>query len=90
MRGPRYCAAPSATLRVIPLDLVTLVYHRRSGITHVLAPPAPEIIAALAAPLTIDALFATLAADYALIEGDMAALAARVEELVAAGLVEQL
>jgi len=83
----RFIAAAPATLRTVPLDELTIVYHRASGITHVLAPPAPEILAALAEPLTLDALLARLSADFDLLDGGAQALAARLDELIAAGLV---
>lgn len=71
------------------MDGLSLVYHRASGITHVLASPAPEILAALAAPLSLDDLLARLGADFDLIDGGREALVARLDELVAAGLVER-
>lgn len=83
----RFLAADPATLRVVALDELTLVYHRASGITHVLAPPAPEILAALAAALTLDDLLARLSVDFDLLDGGREALAARLDELIAAGLV---
>lgn len=83
----RFLAADPATLRVVALDELTLVYHRASGITHVLAPPAPEILAALAAALTLDDLLARLSFDFDLLDGGREALAARLDELIAAGLV---
>ncbi len=80
----------AATLRVVPLDDLTLVYHRASGITHLLAPPAPEILDALAAEqLTSAALLARLSDEFDLGDADPQALLARLEELVAAGLVER-
>lgn len=83
-RGP-----PADALIAAPLGELVALYHRPSGQTHVVAPPAPEILAALAdGPLTLDALLARLAGDYDLADPDREALAARVEELVAAGLVE--
>lgn len=79
---------PASTLRVVPLDDLTLVYHRASGITHVLAPPAPEIIDALAAaPLTLSGLLARLSDAFDLADADPQSLAARLDELVAAGLI---
>lgn len=79
---------PASTLRVLPLDDLTLVYHRASGITHLLAPPAPEIIDALAAePMTLPALLSRLSDEFDLADADQQALAARLEELVAAGLI---
>ncbi len=81
----------AATLRVVALDDLTLVYHRESGITHLLAPPAPEILDALAAePLTSAALLARLSDEFDLGDADPQALAHRLDELVAAGLVEMI
>jgi PqqD family protein of HPr-rel-A system len=83
-RGP-----PADALIAAPLGELVALYYRPSGQTHVVAPPAPEILAALAeGPLTLDALLARLARDYDLADPDREALAARVGELVAAGLVE--
>lgn len=81
--------APAAdALKVHALGDLTAIYHRASGVTHVVAPPAPEILAALApAPLTLDALLAALSAAYDVTDADRDMLSARVEELVAAGLV---
>jgi PqqD family protein of HPr-rel-A system len=83
----RYVAADPRTLRVVELDSLTAIYHRTSGITHVVASPVPELLAALAAPLTIDALMARLAADYDLRDADPNALTERLAELEIAGLV---
>jgi len=76
------------SLRVAHLDSFMAVYHRSSGITHLITAPAPEIMAVLGeAGLTFAALTERLAADYELGDTDAAALAARLDELVAAGLV---
>ena len=86
-----YRAALPATLRIVPLDALTLIYHRASGITHVVDAPVPEILEALSQePLSVDALLARLARDYDLIDADPMALAVRLDELAAAGLVERL
>jgi PqqD family protein of HPr-rel-A system len=86
-----YRAAAPATLRIVPLDELTLVYHRASGITHIVDAPVPEILEALGdQPLTIDALLVRLAEQFELGDGGTAALAARLDELAAAGLVERL
>ncbi|MBX9795807.1 HPr-rel-A system PqqD family peptide chaperone [Sphingomonas sp.] len=76
-------------LRIVPLDDLTLVYDRASGITHVLASPAPEILAALDTPMSADALLQRLAGDFALADDAAPALAARLDELALAGLVER-
>ncbi len=85
----RYRAPPPEALLTADLDAFTATFHRPSGITHLLASPAPEILAALAdAPLDLDALLARLSADYDMADADRAALAARLDELCVAGLVE--
>ncbi|HEX8303007.1 HPr-rel-A system PqqD family peptide chaperone [Sphingomonas sp.] len=86
----QYRAASPETLRIVPLDALTLIYHRASGITHVVDAPVPEILEALAEPLSVDALLARLAAEYDLLDADPLALAVRLDELATAGLVERL
>lgn len=87
----RYRAAPAATLRIVPLDVLTLVYHRASGITHVVDSPVPELLEALVDQVfTLDEVLAALAAAHDLIDPDRNALAARLDELVSAGLVEAI
>jgi PqqD family protein of HPr-rel-A system len=86
-----YRAAPPETLRIVPLDALTLIYHRASGITHVVDAPVPEMLEALGTEqLTLDALLARLAERYELLDADSQALAMRLDELAAAGLVERL
>lgn len=88
MAGPLYRRAPESELRVAELDDFAAIYHRPSGITHLVTAPVPEILAALAdEPLDGEALLARLAAHYDLADADDAALGARLDELVAAGLV---
>lgn len=90
MEPATYRAAPSATLRVVPLDALTLIYHRASGITHVVDSPVPEILELLGdEALTAAALLARLSECFALVDADPSALNARLEELAAAGLVER-
>ena len=80
--------ARAESLSIVHLDSFTAVYHRASGITHLITAPAPEILAALGeAGMTFAALTDRLAADYELGDTEGAALAARLDELVAAGLV---
>lgn len=89
--APRYRAAAPATLIVHPLDSLTAVYHRASGQTHLLAPPAPELLALLAdEAMDADALLARLNEAFAVEDPEPAALSARLDELVEAGLVERL
>jgi len=87
----QYRAAAPETLRIVPLDALTLIYHRASGITHIVDAPVPEIIETLAgAPLSEAELLARLAEHFDLVDADAHALAARLDELVAVGLVEPL
>ena len=84
-----YRAAPATALIAAPLDAFTAIFHRASGITHLLSEPAPEILAELGdGPLTLDALLYRLQQRYDLAEATREALAARLDELVEAGLVE--
>lgn len=85
---PVFHAPPVGTLLDTPLDLLDAVYDRRSGLTHLVAQPVPAILDALASgPATATQLMTRLADEYAL-EGESSALAARLTELLALGLVE--
>ena len=86
----RYRAPPADALIEVELDAFAAIFHRPSGITHLLASPAPEILAALVDPLDLDQLLAALARRYDLVDPDRDALTARLDELVASGLVEAL
>ncbi len=82
-----YAADPPGARVVEPLDALVAVLHRPSGTTHLLAPPAPELLDALAAgPADAATLLARLSEHYELIGSEAAAIGARMEELVAAGL----
>ena len=84
-RGPR-----GDGLLIAPLDAFTAVYHRASGITHLLTEPAPQILAVLGeSGLSLDALLDRLGREYDLEDADTEALAARLDELIEAGLVER-
>ena len=84
----RYAAPPADALLHVELDAFTATFHRPSGITHLLTSPAPEILAALQEePLDADALLARLTRDYHLADANRAALTARLDELVEAGLL---
>jgi hypothetical protein len=43
----QYRAEPANERIIMPLDAMTLIYQRRSGITHIVAEPVPEILAAM-------------------------------------------
>lgn len=83
-----YRMARAENLRIVHLDSFAAVYHRSSGITHLITAPAPEILATLGeAGMTLPMLLARLSSDYALGDADAAVLRERLEELVASGLV---
>ncbi|USI74108.1 HPr-rel-A system PqqD family peptide chaperone [Sphingomonas morindae] len=86
----RYAAEPPATRLVVPLDAMTALYHRPSGATHLLASPLPELLDALAeGPADAATLLARLARRFDIADADPAALAARLDELVAIGLAQR-
>ena len=81
---------PADTLLIAPLDEFTAVFHRTSGITHLLTEPAPQILAVLGeGASSLDVLLERLGRDYDLDDGTRESLAARLEELVEAGLIER-
>ena len=85
MTATRWRAPPSDELVIEPLNEIVAIFHRASGITHLVTSPVPELLAALAdAWRTLP----ELEAMFDLIEGDDDALLARLDELAVAGLVE--
>lgn len=89
MTSDRFVADPPEARRLVELDGVALVFHRPSGQTHIVAPPAPEILTALAeGEADSDTLLARLRREHDVEgEGLDEALGARLAELEAAGLV---
>jgi PqqD family protein of HPr-rel-A system len=82
----RYRAEPHDGLVHVTLDSLTAVYHRRSGQTHIVAPPVPELLSVLdRGALDVPDLLAALGIDDD--EEARALLTARLEELVETGLV---
>ncbi len=90
MAGRRYIADPESSFRIVELDGLTALFHRPSGMTHILAPPAPEILDALSGNAAdVTELGRRLSRNFE-IDGGAEALTARLEELEAAGLVSRL
>lgn len=88
-----YRAEPAADILIRPLDDLTLIYHRRSGQTHIVVSPVPEILLALGDGMaSAPDILARLADQYEL--GDpaeaLAGMTAHLGELVALGLVTRL
>jgi PqqD family protein of HPr-rel-A system len=85
---PLFRMARPEALSIVHLDSFVAVFHRSSGLTHLLTAPAPEIMATLGeAGMTLAMLAERLAAEFDLADLDEAALAERLGELVACGLV---
>jgi PqqD family protein of HPr-rel-A system len=91
MAGPKFVADPPEAVREVPLETLTALYHRPSGTTHILAPPAPQILEALAArPGDAGEVLRRMGERFELASDDApAAIAARLAELEAAGLVRR-
>ena len=91
MTGPLYVADPPDEMRAVELDGLTALYHRPSGLTHILAAPAPQILAVLAGePGDANDILARLAAEFEPDAEDApGSIGARLAELEAAGLVRR-
>jgi PqqD family protein of HPr-rel-A system len=91
MAGPRFVADPPEAVYTVALETLTALYHAPSGTTHILAPPAPQILEALAAgPGDAEEVLRRMRERFELASEDApAAIAARLAELEAAGLVRR-
>ena len=90
MAGPIYIADDESQLRKVELDGLTALFHVPSGMTHLVAPPAPQILEALAGrPADVKELARRLSRNFD-VDGAQSALTARLDELEAAGLVSRL
>lgn len=72
---------------------MTLVYHRRSGVTHMVAEPVPEILAVMGDDrLGAQDIVKRLGERFELQDSDdaLASVTARLEELAALGLVHRV
>jgi PqqD family protein of HPr-rel-A system len=88
--GPRYIADDPAQLRIVELGGLVAYYHAPSGMTHVVAPPAPQILEALhEGPGDARAILERIRARYEVEEEGAGAIEARLAELEAAGLVRR-
>ncbi len=88
-----YRAEPADQRLIEPLDVITLIYQRRSGITHMVAEPVPEILAAMGVEaIDAAAVLERLSALFDLSDADdaIAVVAARLEELADLGLIDRV
>ncbi len=89
MAGPRYIADAPELLLKVELDGLTALFHVPSGMTHIVAPPAPQLLEALGAGAAdAEELGARLEPSFE-IEGALEQMEARLAELEAAGLVRR-
>jgi PqqD family protein of HPr-rel-A system len=82
---------PQGALRIVPLDALTVIFDRRSGQTHVVSSPVPEILDVLGDDRMSQAdVLARLQVKFDLENSSdiAAALKARLQELAVLGLVE--
>ncbi len=89
---PVYTAVSAQSVRITQLDDLSVIYHRTSGMTHVVDQAVPEIFDVLrAAPCTADALLNELARSHDIDADGVAsqALITRLDELCALGLVSR-
>ena len=90
MAGPRYIADPEGAVRRVDLDGLSVLYHAPSGMTHIVAAPAPEILDALRpGPACVAELMARLRDAYELDDAADEIVALRLFELEQAGLVRR-
>ena len=91
MAGAHYIAEPESAVQAVALDGLSLLFHAPSGMTHIVAAPAPEILNALRdGPADAAELIRRLRAHFDFDGNDAeAAIRARLDELEAAGLVRR-
>lgn len=91
MTRPVYRADPPSGRHVVALDTLDLIYHRASGITHVVAEPVPQILIALdAGPADAAEVVQRLAEAHDIDAAEAEPIiAARLAELEAIGLVRR-
>lgn len=88
----RYDLVPADQYSCSVIETIELVYHRPSGITHLLLPPMPQILAVLrTGERTVGGIVAALEARFDLAvdgeESTVRVVAARLDELRDMGLV---
>ena len=88
-----YRAEPADQRLIEPLNSMTLIYQRRSGITHIVAEPVPQILAAMDHDaVDVATLVARLVTNFDLGDAGEAQeiIGVRLEELAELGLVERV
>ena len=91
MSGAIYIADDAGAVRSVALDGLVALFHAPSGMTHIVAPPAPQILEALGqGPGDARAILSRIAGLYEIEdEAGTDAIEARLGELEAVGLVRR-
>ena len=86
-----FIADPVEARIAVALESLVAIFHVPSGMTHLLAPPAPEILEALAAgPAAAATILARLSETHEVSGPEaQAVIAARLEELETSGLIRR-
>jgi len=89
--GAIYMADDAGAVRSVELDGLVALFHAPSGMTHIVAPPAPQILEALGqGPGDARAILSRIADLYEIEEdAGTEAIEARLDELEAVGLVRR-
>ncbi|MGE3870738.1 MAG: HPr-rel-A system PqqD family peptide chaperone, partial [Pseudorhodoplanes sp.] len=86
----RYIADPEGAVRLVALNGLSVLYHAPSGMTHIVAAPAPEILDALrSGPADAVELMRRLRAVFELEDDADEIVSLRLAELEQAGLVRR-
>ena len=89
MPGSRYVADGADRVRLVELDGLVALFHVPSGMTHLLAPPAPQILKVIANnPGDASEIMERLSERFD-VEGGEEAILSRLAELEASGLVRR-
>ena len=90
MSGAIYIADDAGAVRSVILDGLVALFHAPSGMTHIVAPPAPQILEALGqGPGNARAILSRIAEQYEIEDEGTDAIEARLDELEAVGLVRR-
>ena len=91
MTGTTYTADPPEARTLVALESLVAIFHHPSGMTHLLAQPAPEILDALGKGAADAATILARLAETHDVDGPdtQGAIAARLDELEASGLIRR-
>jgi PqqD family protein of HPr-rel-A system len=88
--GRAYSADPAVSYQIVDLSGLTAIFHRKSGVTHVVSDPVPQILGVLHdKSMNFDGIFARLSTDFDLDDDQETriGLQARLDEMSEVGLV---